>query len=176
MGVLVEVHSVIVKRQSISDKYFGGWEQFKLNIPNIKTFCFDKNLACIAFMADKDAYHYIHQLEERGLTYLQDEKAIDIVLAHQQGTLSEDCEWADIWSGYIDPEGSQKVTVCEAPQDSCLSFQTPDNWIYEHSLTKNCQSLPGNKRREGIIFLGQENSVDVYFDIKKGKKLYVGRT
>ncbi len=78
MGVLVEANSVIVNWKSIDKKYLGGWPQFVSDVPN-QTLCFDVFFTRVGFMNDKDAVGYIRELEQRGLTYLQNDRAVDIV-------------------------------------------------------------------------------------------------
>lgn len=83
MAVLVEAISVIARADSIAEKFPGGWERFRGESPN-NTLCADGELVRIGFMAPHDVKPFIGHLTTRGLTYLSDGIAHDIVVADQQ--------------------------------------------------------------------------------------------
>ncbi len=174
MGVLVEANSVIVKRESIGKKYPGGWPQFVTDAPN-QTLCFDEHLARVGFMNDKDAEGYIRELEQRGLTYLQNDRAVDIVMAFQLGGLSARCEWADFGHGYLDPEDTQKISVCCASHEEIESVEVPEGWQFDGSLSDAYSFTPAGESPENLTFLRHENGVDVFYDNESGKEVYQGR-
>ena len=127
MAVLVEGICVLVRCDSIHKKYRGGWDQFMTELPN-KTFCEDHEIARIGFMSPVDSEVFIKRLEEMGLTFLEDNKAIDIVVADQQQGLSASCDWAEF--DKIDYTGNgSNVSVCRMVGTSCMTLMTPDGWI-----------------------------------------------
>ena len=135
MAVLVEGISVLVRCDSIHKKYRGGWDQFMTNVPN-KTFCEDYEIARIGFMSPVDAEDFIKRLEGMGLTFLEDNKAIDIVVAYQEQGLTASCDWAEF--DKIDYTGiGSNVSVCRMVGTKGKTLITPDGWDYENSLSKS---------------------------------------
>jgi len=61
MAVLVEGISIILKASAITDKYPGGWESFKAEVPN-QTLCADGELIRIGFMSPDDVKGFIDDL------------------------------------------------------------------------------------------------------------------
>jgi len=82
MAVLVEAISVIVRMDTISSKYHGGWDAFIDDVPN-GTLCFDGEIARVGFMAPTDVKAFRKDLERKGLQFLDNGKSIDIAVVDQ---------------------------------------------------------------------------------------------
>jgi hypothetical protein len=191
MAVLVEAISAIIRRKAINDKFVNGWEGFQGIVPN-NTLCFDDDIARVGFMSPQDIQGFVHQLQERGLTFLKENKAIDIAVVDQQCGPTTECEWL-IFSHLNINEASDKVAVCWlAPANRIniagihmpenwqpggkIKLATPDGWIYENSLSKQFKFVENQQINKDMIFLDRENGLNVYLDLNTGKKLYEGRT
>jgi hypothetical protein len=90
MPVLVEAISVIIRIQSIRDKYPGGWEDFVRKVPN-RTLCNDDELARVGFMSPNDCESFVQSLNSAGLVYLKDDTCQDIAVADQQRGCYHEC-------------------------------------------------------------------------------------
>jgi hypothetical protein len=53
MAVLIEGHSVVVRRGAIEERFRGGWHGFLLAVPNA-TACYDEHLVRVGFMDPAD--------------------------------------------------------------------------------------------------------------------------
>jgi hypothetical protein len=62
MAVLIEAISVVVRKDAINNKMEGGWERFKLLIPN-STFCHDDEVARLGFLEPKLVGEFITGLK-----------------------------------------------------------------------------------------------------------------
>lgn len=175
MAVLIEGISVVVKTASILAKHPGSWKQFAADVPN-QTLCADGELARVGFMTPGDTKLYVHALAPRGLVYLRDGKAEDLVVIDQQRGIAAPCDWAECsqvdWRG--DP--TKKVTACRAVGSQGRSLVTPDGWAYEDSLSSKFLFVETGWVPEFMDFLRHENGLDVYRDLCTGKEVYVGRT
>ena len=191
MAVLVEAISVIVRRKAIDDKLTNGWGGFQEIVPN-KTLCFDDNLARVGFMSPQDVQGFVYQLQERGLTFLKNNQAVDIAVVDQQRGVTTECAWLTFTHLNINAVGD-KVAVCwlvseERSQAAgihmpsnwqpgeSIKLATPRGWTYENSLSQNFKFVENDNLHKEMIFLGHEDGMDVYLDLKTGKKLYEGRT
>src|SRR6267378_2691353 len=126
MAVLVEAISVIILRQSIDEKYTGGWRSFIDKVPN-KTLCFDSHLARVGFMARQDVQEYVEFLRSQGLIFLSDGKFADIAIADQVTGLTGRCEWLEFNQFVLDASGST-IAVCALLGSDPREFFTPEDW------------------------------------------------
>jgi hypothetical protein len=94
MAVLVEGISVLVRKDSIASKMTGGNARFRLLIPN-STFCEDDQLARVGFLIPAEVESFIDELKNVGLTFMEDGKAVDIMVCDQQRGPTIDCDWLE---------------------------------------------------------------------------------
>lgn len=174
MAVLVEAISVIVRRKSIEEKYPGGWKAFVENVPNA-TLCADDEIARVGFMIPQDVKEFVEHLETRGLTFIEDDKAIDIAVAQQLGGLTISCNWLEFGHINLSETGSW-VAACRYADSKLMKIITPENWKYEGSLSHTYVFAPSEYVDETLKFLRHEDGLDVYLNLVTGKEVYVGRT
>lgn len=191
MAVLVEAISAIVRRKAIDDKFMNGWEGFQGIVPN-NTLCYDNDLARVGFMSPQDVQGFVYQLQERGLTFLTKNKAQDIAVVDQQRGVTSECAWL-MFSHLNINEAGDKVAVCWLVSEEriqtagihmplnwqpgeSIKLATPPGWTYENSLSQKFNFVENENLNKEKIFLGREDDMDVYLDLKTGKKLYEGRT
>jgi hypothetical protein len=67
----------------------GGVKAFTAEVPN-GSLCADGELARVGFMTPDDARGYVKHLEPRGLKYLEDRNAVDIVVDLQPSKKTSD--------------------------------------------------------------------------------------
>ena len=183
MAVLVEGISVIVRRDSIDRAYRGGWDAFVASVPNA-TLCFDGEIARVGFMAPQKVGNYIDVLAERGLTFLEDDKAKDIAVADQQRGLTASCEWLE-FGRLRYGEGDDKVSACWLFEGSriaagihmrgrSMQLSTPSGWEFEGSLSQKFSFIPTDEVEERLQFVRSDGNVDVYIDLDTGREVYIG--
>ena len=83
MAVLIEAISVVVRKDAAVRSFRGGWESFRVIIPN-NTFCADTEISRIGFMEPNAARNFIERLEFGGLTFVEDGEAKDLAAVDQQ--------------------------------------------------------------------------------------------
>ncbi|KIX11525.1 hypothetical protein [Dethiosulfatarculus sandiegensis] len=175
MAVLIEGISVVIKVESIFSKYPGGWGQFKQEVPN-KTLCSDNELARVGFMAPDDVRHYCNFLSTKGLIYLADGQAQDIVVADQIRGFTCKCTWAEFGHVNLNDNSNQKITACRILNSDNYQVFIPVGWSYEHSLSKEHTFIENRNIKNRTIPLENENNLDTFLDKKAGDELYLGRT
>jgi hypothetical protein len=176
MAVLVEAISVIIRSAAIEDRYMGGFDAFEAEIPN-KTGCSDGELVRVGFMVPADVESYIRRLSEKGLCYLIDDAAQDIVVVDQQRGPLVRCDWIEAERVSLDPEGEQTITVAQLVNSQVEGLATPEGWDYAASLSRSFSfSADVQNPSAGMRFLRHENGLDVYWDDLAGKEVFVGRT
>ena len=92
MALLVEGTSVIVRMDRIDDTYPGGREGFESDCPN-QTLIADGDLASVWFMNPVDEESFCKQLEDYGLVFQREGKAIDFAVVDQLQGLTVGCDW-----------------------------------------------------------------------------------
>jgi len=175
MAVLIEAVSVVLKRDVINEKYPGGWNAFKEEVPN-QTLCAVSEIARVGFMSPVDVETYIKSLEKIGFIYLNEGKAVDIVVVDQQRGLAAPCDWAYFGTGNLDGDSSKRVAGCQATAGTDDPLITPEGWRYEGSLSQTFAFAPAEHMDKSLKFIRHEDGIDVYYNLLTGKEVYLGRT
>ena len=92
MALLVEGISVIVRIDRIDETYPGGREGFEDDCPN-QTLAADGDHASVWFMNPADVESFCKHLEDCGLVFQREGKAIDFAVVDQLQGLTVDCDW-----------------------------------------------------------------------------------
>jgi len=173
MAVLIEANSVIIRCDSILEKFHGGWPDFEAIIPN-NTLCMDSEIARVGFMYPHDLDTFVENLEHHGLEFLRDDKVVDIAIASQVQGLTRDCSWLEF--GHVDLIGNgQRVAACRFVGSQITDLVTPPGWEYAQSLSASYGYIPPGQSGTGLTFLRRQNGVDVYWNELAGKEVYIGR-
>jgi hypothetical protein len=175
MAVLVEGISVVVRAHAIVEHYAGGWEAFRADCPN-DTLCADGALVRVGFMDPRDAKQFIERLTRKGLAYVRDGEAVDLVIADQQRGLSAPCKWAELGRLPAPGHTSASVAACRMAGTEEDALMTPDGWTYTDSLSARFGSTETDSTAERLEFLRREEGADVYRDRETGEEVFVGRT
>jgi len=126
-------------------------------------------------MAPPDVQEYVEFLRSQGLIFLSDGKFADIAIADQLTGLTGPCEWLEFNLFVFGASGS-KIAVCALLGSDPREFFTPEDWEFEHSLSKTYGYVLCERMDESLRFLRRENGLDVYWDLSKGREVYIGRT
>ncbi|MBT8079524.1 MAG: hypothetical protein KJO31_13175 [Gammaproteobacteria bacterium] len=175
MAVLVEAISVIVKGTAIEDRFPGGFEAFRDDVPNA-TLCADGDIARVGFMTPDDVGEYIEYLESAGLQFLVDGEAVDFVVADQQRGFTTACNWAEVGRTSIDGDAQHIITACQAVDTKTEELICPLGWQYEGSLSQTYTFVPTEHVERSAELLRDEDGLEVYRSALTGNEMYVGRT
>ena len=175
MAVLVEAISVVIKAEAIIKHYPGGWPAFEGNPPN-GTLCADGELVRVGFMVPTDVKAFVDGLAKYGIRYQDNGKAADLVVVDQQRGFAVPCDWAEFRQGPLGGDPKKRVSGCSFVGSKVSKLVTPDGWRYEHSLSAKHGFVESGENPEFMQYLGRKDGLDVYRDLRTGKKMFVGRT
>lgn len=174
MPVLVEANSVILRVAAIHEKFPGGWEAFVRFVPN-RTLCSDNELARVGFMTPQDVRTFEERLKQHGLTYWENGRAVDFVFANQFEGLTAHSTWAEYGRVPLGGNPDQIVGACRLTGSQQLQVFTPEGWQFEGSMSQTPRFAPEGQTQGVPMFLGRKDGIDVYFDPKEGKQMFIGR-
>ena len=174
MAVLVEAISVVVRRAAIDAKFPGGWAAFAAHAPN-RTLCADGEIARLGFMSPADVESFVRALELAGLTHLDGDTAVDLVVVDQMSGPASPSGWLEF--GHVELAGrGGKVAACRLAGSRVASIMLPEGWEYEGSLSHTYGFIPAGEVDKSLEFLRHENGVDVFLNRLTGREVYIGRT
>ena len=172
MAVLIEALSVVVRRETIGQRYEGGWPGFVADAVN-NTLCADSEIARVGFMHPNNVGTFIQRLNVHGLVFLDAAKAaIDIVVIDQRKGPTTSCAWIEFFRHEV-PGGTVSAARLAGSQEKGLFC--PDGWSFEHSLSREFQFYPGTDPTAHLKFLRHEHETDVFRDPKTGQEVYLAR-
>ena len=174
MAVLIVAISVVVRADALL-RAFRDWESFKATVPN-RTLCADGELARVGFMTPEDVGAYVRVLIGKGLAFVEDGRANDIVVLDQQRGPAGPCDWVEFGHVSLDNDPSKKVAACRLKGSTSMQIVRPEGWQYDGSLSSSFGFVPSGAEDKSLEFLGHENGLDVYLSKLTGKKVYIGRT
>ena len=173
MALLVEGISVIVRIDRIDDTYPGGRDGFEYECPN-QTLIADGDLASVGFMDPADVESFCKQLEDYGLVFQREGKAIDFAVVDQLQGLRVDCDWLTF--GYSEIDGNRVAVAVLSGSEKKYAIYHPEWWKFEKSLSESKIFVPNESVDEDLVFLRKEGSQEVYLHTKTGEVVYMGRT
>ena len=174
MAVLVEAISVVVRRTAIDAKFPGGWAAFAAHAPN-RTLCADGEIARLGFMSPADVESFVRALELAGLTHLDGDTAVDLVVVDQMSGPASPSGWLEFGHVELGPAGG-KVAACRLAGSRVASIMLPEGWEYEGSLSHTYGFIPAGEVDKSLEFLRHENGVDIFLNRLTGQEVYIGRT
>jgi len=171
MAVMVEAISVVVRLSALKAKYPGGIVEYMHNVPNA-TFCADKHLTRVGFMANNDVANYVQGLEAFGFTFTVNDAAQDIVVVDQNEGFTTYCDWAV--TELVDYQGV-KLRVCRDIEDQSDQIEFPSDWTPAKSLYSEDLFIPEEEINSRLVYLRNQDEMEVYWDKVTGKEVYLGR-
>lgn len=173
MAVLIEAVSVVIRIETIADKYPGGLEQYIKDFPN-RTLCMDEDIVRVGFMDSNDAGEFIDSLVSLGFRFVTDEQFDEIAVVIQFEGLGLPCDWLD-YINVVIFKGDIRVSMCKLKGKPLGKLAFPCGWDYETSLSKHTLSMSSDDSDSRMIFLRHENGVDYYLDALTGKEHWLER-
>ena len=171
MAVLVVAISVIVRVDSINEKFPGGWIGFKDHVPN-QTLCAENELARVGFMTPEDVKNFVDALERAGLVYRNGGKAKHLVVVDQLRGPVVPCDWIEF--GIVGNE--ERVAACRLVGSSQTVLMRPEGWSFQGSLSQTYGFMPNEAEGKSLRFLRHEDGIDVYLNVLTGREVFVGRS
>jgi hypothetical protein len=175
MAVLLEAISVVIRCNRLLAAFSNDWEAFTRIVPN-RTLCADDELVRVGFMVPDDAKVFVNTLEQRGLSYLVDGIARDLVVVDQQRGPLARCDWLEF--SHVDLAGDPKkrIAACRLSDSSQSMIFMPEGWVFEGSLSSSFGFMPNEHVEKSLIFSRHDDGLDVYRNRLTGKEVFVGRS
>jgi len=166
---------LVIRIEAIESSYAGGLDAFDANLQNA-TACSDGELVRVGFMAPADVEAFARDLEAKGLTYLRNGAAQDLVVIDQQSGPLVPCDWIEAGRVSLDAAGERRITIAWLiGGDAADGFATPPGWDYATSLSRSYSFVRGQMPGPGLRFLRRDEGLDVYWDELAGKEVFLAR-
>ena len=169
MSVLVEGISVIVRNETLDEKYPGGTGAYSLHIPN-RTFCTDGVLTRVGFMAPIDVGFWVRLLQARGLLWADAEKRFrDIAVVDQLAGPTSTCNWL-VYERQFDGPNYAWLSGTEPGE-----LAVPRDWRYEESLSKDFVYTPKNGADRWRAAERHRDGNDLFIHPRTGQQILCAR-
>jgi hypothetical protein len=155
----------------IDKKYRGGWPAFERDVPN-PTLCTDGELVRVGFMAAPDVEAFVRAIQDRGLTFVRDGRAVDCAVIDQMRGPTVPADWLVVKRVNIGPG---EVAACALKGSVDDKVATPRVWRFEGSLSQTPGYAPAGHTEKTLQHLRTERGLDVYLSQLTGQEVYVGR-
>jgi len=129
MPVLIEAVNVIVRNETITEKYPGGLGSYWMESPNI-SICSDDYLTRVGFVAVDAFREFIDRLVKLGFRFVEDGECIDIAVVDQMDGLVQPCRWLNVADH---PDGFQYAAL---RGDLGAVIEKPVGWRFEGSIAE----------------------------------------
>jgi len=161
MAVLIEAYSVVIKGDSLLNKWPGGWKAFESAVPN-KTLCTDGSLVRVGFMVYQDAIEYCRTLGVNNLVAVTKEKDGDYVLVGQlEGPMFKP-EWLKFEHMEKAKDDTKKIAVCRLVGDTKPGLSAPIGWKYDGSLSDKPNFASREEAEQRLEKIRRRDGVEVY--------------
>jgi hypothetical protein len=174
MAVLVEAISVVIRLETIADKYPGGVDQYVNDCPN-RTLCMDDEIVRVGFMTNSDAYDFIGSLERLGFRCVVDDEFDEVAVVDQLRGIEFPCDWL-VYSKLVIFKGDLRISICMTQGSTLDRVVFPAGWNYETSLSKKTIVIESESGDSRMTFLRRENGFDFYWDKLTGQEVFRERT
>ena len=181
MAVLIEVISVVVRRDAIDRTFDGGWRAFVSSVPNA-TLCTDDQLVRVGFMEPKAVEKFVKVLEAAGLVFLRPGKCVDIAVVDQQRGPTMPCEWLEFARIPFGKPGGRAAAcwLFEGPRlaagihfpGKSIDLATPNGWTFEGSISERFSFVPNEDVGVRLKYLRTEGGLDVFLDTSAGREVF----
>jgi hypothetical protein len=169
MAILIEAINVVVRLETLRERYPGGVEGFQNDCPN-RSYCADESLARVGFLEPAEMEAFGDKLEEAGLNGMLEGNCHDFVIVDQVHGPIAPCDWFE-WGRHSDGfhigwlAGSEPSTV-----------YVPQGWTVEDALNLDgLEARDTSRDRDGLEFIREGDEMDVYRDPESGQEVYMAR-
>lgn len=163
MSVQIAAFNVVVKRNTVQEKYPGGVEQYALDCPNW-TYCHDNHLSRIGFMALDDAEGFAYKLQQ-----IHGIEPSEIAIVDQFEGLLAPRDWLEY------AQHQDGLAHCWLKGTDPGNLVVPEGWDPDWARSIIPHRTSPENQVEGLELLGHEGGMDMYRDTATGDMRYVGR-
>ncbi len=149
MAVVCQGFNVIIKVDTLNQKYPWWVEWYRLNVPN-KTFCSDWKLTRVGFMRSQDVGTWIEYLESNWLIFAPNDEAIDICVVDETEWPTTKCVWID---QYLIKDEFSYV---------CLAEEEDNNVIFPEWFIKGFMERATKEESDKYDLMGIDGSTEEY--------------
>jgi len=169
VSVLIEGISVVVRNETLEEKYPGGVDAYRLHVPN-RTFCTDGVLTRVGFMVPIDVGFWVRILQKRGLLWVDSEKRFrDIAVVDQLAGPTSTCDWL-VYERQFDGPNYAWLSGTEPGE-----LAVPRDWCYEESLSKDFIYTPKEGADRWRAAEGHRDGCDLFIHPRTGQKTACAR-
>ena len=129
MPVLVEAINVIVRNETIEEKYPGGMGSYWVDSPN-ESMCSDDYVTRVGFLELGTFREFTDRLMELGFRFVENDEMIDIAVFDQEEGMLRPCRWLHVGDH---PDGFQYATLRGDLGDL---IEKPVGWRFEGSIAE----------------------------------------
>jgi hypothetical protein len=167
MSVLAECLSVVVRNTTLEAKYPGGSAAYQRDCPN-GTICSDGKLTRVGFMTPDDVKAFVETIRAKGLVWLVDGEAEDLVVVDQHTGWTSFCRWLE---GGRHRDGYSAVWLAGTVPGR---MATPPDWTPDQS--RGMKFVASNQLKEKVMKLAEDDGLEVWLDFESGAERFMGRT
>ena len=175
MAVLIEMFSVVIRIETIEEKYPGGKEAFRKSCPE-GTFCMDNNIASvIGFPMLQRADDFAYSLTRFGIRYVVDDRFDEVAVVDMyDGPAILTCPWLEFEGRKIfDTEPG--LSVCKLKGDTSTIVAMPLSCYQAHKDGRRCGAMDVKEAENRLIYLRHEGGLDCYLDAITGQEMHIAR-
>ena len=172
MAVLIEGISVVLRVDAIKAVCGDDWGRFVADAPN-STLCADGELVRVGFMAPEAVRDFVLRLERRGMRYLENGAARDMVVVDQQRGPMVACDWVEFAHSNLDGDAGKRVAACQRKGSTLAQVACPDGWTFEELLSASFGFIPKGKLHHSLEFHRREKGITVYPNRLTGEEAFI---
>lgn len=131
MPVLIEGVCILVRLQSVMNRYRGGADAL-LRSTVFDSACSDEHLVRLGFLTTDGAFACAENLGHHGIR----PESNDVAVVDQQDGFLTPCDWAELGNVGWDGDRRHIVVGCRLVGDSSLRMSVPEDWHFNGSLSQ----------------------------------------
>jgi hypothetical protein len=144
---MLEYISVIIPREVLEEKYFGGFRNFRSSCGE-RVFCCDRYIARLSFMGPQGVDWFIEEMSRYGLVYIEDGKCVDMAVVDWFSGPCVPCDWL---ADSVIADGCRSVAHVD---DDSTEISKPEYYSSEEYL-KECRANARRNRKPSLLgYLG----------------------
>jgi len=141
MSVLIEANNIVVRIETIEEKYPGGVDQYIEDCPN-RSMCMDDEIIRIGFLTLRETEQFVRYLESLGFRCVTNGQFDEIAALDQFEGFCYPCDWLD-FTNTAGAEHMQRISACKIKGASPAVLSVPQDWEYETSISRNTKRIFG---------------------------------
>lgn len=141
MSVLIEANNIVLRIETIEEKYPGGVDQYIKDCPN-RSLCMDDEIIRIGFLTLRETEQFVRYLESLGFRCVTNGQFDEIAVLDQFEGFYYPCDWLD-FTNTAGAEHMQRISACKIKGASHAVVSVPQGWEYEISISRNAKRIFG---------------------------------